>query len=40
MALVVFLGAVEKRLGVSATTRNWKTILRVLKALGVASAHG
>lgn len=33
MKTITYLGQVEKRLGVSATTRNWNTINAIVKAL-------
>jgi uncharacterized protein (DUF1697 family) len=36
MKAITYLGKIEKLLGVSATTRNWKTIEKVLKILNDA----
>jgi hypothetical protein len=33
MRTITYLGQVEKRLGVSATTRNWNTINAIVKVL-------
>ena len=34
MKAISYLGKIEKRLGVPATTRNWNTIEKVVKTLG------
>jgi hypothetical protein len=36
MKAITYLGKIEKLLGISATTRNWKTIEKVLKILNDA----